>query len=282
MPTTSFLNCNLPLTTTTTLHRTKVIIQPRSTLSLSLSLGNPLSPTNTNTNTFKPSFEAQELTAQLTTILTQKIDFTGLAPAKTAELVSYCQALTSDSSPSPLGLDLSSMSEEQLSTLLISGNSGSISSPSPPSTKPITTSFNDDTDAANIANAPCWNLIFSTETKSLISALPPLTRVKLKFLTPTTLDYSIIFTENWMKNIRTSGTYTLGRSKVSDDVILEFIYSKAGVKLFSFDLPLPMLKGTKNYVLFSYFDGKLLVEKGWTGGVRGLEEDAFYNCYIFD
>ena len=188
----------------------------------------------------RAEFEYQELRAQLTTMLKQKIRPKMLAAEKREELESYLTKILLNR-PSPI--PLKSLGDDRAKVLY--GK---------------------------------WILIFSSEAATL-GDLPRDATVELVLREDFKCDYKLTFAKTLgLKSITAKSTYMVDSSPVNPGLVT-FVYQDIVTELFGFkNFPVGtfgLLKGRANYVESMWFDGLIWVERGYNP--EGIE---FFNVYM--
>lgn len=195
-----------------------------------------------STSPLQAQFEYQELRAQFTTMLNQKIRPKMLSNEKNNELKSYLLKLLLNRSSSPIPLKS------------LSDNNGE-------------------------AIYGTWTLVYSTNTQSLLNELPRDATVQLYFESNYKCQYKLLFAKTLgLKSIIAKSSYMIDSSPVNpglvtiiyQDIVTD-VFGVKGLPVGTFGL----LKGRANYVESVWFDGILWIERGYDGD--GVE---FFNVYM--
>mmetsp|Transcript_9747 Transcript_9747/g.14495 ORF Transcript_9747/g.14495 Transcript_9747/m.14495 type:complete len:280 (-) Transcript_9747:866-1705(-) len=194
-------------------------------------------------NTPQPAqFEYQELRAQFTTMLNQKIRPKMLSIEKRNELETYLTKVLLNR-PSPI----------QLKSL--------------------------GDDSARVLYGQ-WTLVFSSEAATL-GDLPRDATVQLIMKEDYKCDYKLTFEKTLgLKSITAKSTYMIDSSPLNPGLVT-FIYQDITTDVFGFkNFPVGtfgLLKGRANYVESIWFDGVIWIERGYNPD--GVE---FFNVYLKD
>ena len=189
----------------------------------------------------KAQFEYQELRAQLTTILNQKIPPKRLTTEKQNELDSYLMKILLNR-PSPI--QLKSLGDRNASVLY--GK---------------------------------WTLVFSTDTSTTGNNLPRDATVQISIKENYKCEYILEFARTiGLKSITAKSNYIVDSSPVNPG-LLTLIYQEIVTDVLGFkNFPIGtfgLLKGRANYVESVWFDGLLWIERAYNE--EGVE---FFNIYL--
>mmetsp|Transcript_18799 Transcript_18799/g.28579 ORF Transcript_18799/g.28579 Transcript_18799/m.28579 type:complete len:276 (-) Transcript_18799:133-960(-) len=189
-------------------------------------------------------FELQELRAQFTAMLNQKVRPKMLTDDKRSEIESYLSNVLQMPSPTPL----KSLGDNNASKL-----------------------------------HGCWTMVFSTggnnDDVDALGNLPRDCTVQLKMEPNYRADYKLSFSKTFgLESLTAKSSYIVDTSLINPGLVT-FIYQEIVSDVFGFKaLPIGlfgMLKGRTTYVDTVWFDGNLWIERGYN-----LDGQEFYNVYI--